>query len=132
MFGHVVRAKNLAIASAILSAAGPAFAGQSQPVVVYAEPVEGVRTLHVSYADLDLATLKGERQLNARVSGALEDVCLFGVDGPRLQSSGYYQCAGDAWMKAKPQMDRAIARAKDIALNGKSSIAATAITISVR
>ena len=51
---------------------------------------------------------------------------------PRLQSSAYYQCAGQAWNDAQPQIDRAIARARDIASNGQSSIAAAAITFSVR
>ena len=132
MFDSIVRVKSFAIASAALLAAVPAFAGQGQPVVVYAEPSDNVRTVRVSYADLDLSSKAGEQQLATRVSGAVEKVCLFGVDGPRLQSSGYYQCAGDAWTDARPQMARAIARARDIALNGKSSIAAAAITISVR
>ena len=126
------RAKKLAVASTILLAAGPAFAGQGQPVVVYGEPDENIRTVHVSYADLDLATPKGERQLNGRVSGAVKNVCLFGADGPRLQSGGYYDCAGEAWTSATPQMAQAVARAHELALNGKTSIAAAAITISVR
>lgn len=126
------RAKKLAVASTILLAAGPAFAGQSQPVVVYGEPDENVRTVYVSYADLDLATLKGERQLNGRVSGAVRQVCLFGADGPRIQSGAYYDCSDEAWTSATPQMARAVARARELALNGKTSIAAAAITISVR
>lgn len=132
MFDHVVRVRKFAIAATALLAAGPAFASQNQPVVVYAEPSADVRTVHISYADLDLSTAKGERQLSSRVTGAVEDVCLFGVDGPRLQSSAYYQCAGQAWSDAQPQIDRAIARARDIASNGQSSIAAAAITFSVR
>ena len=126
------RAKKLTVTFAILFAAGPAFAGQNQPVVVYGEPNEDIRTVHVSYADLDLATVRGERQLNSRVSGAVKEVCLFGVDGPRLQGSGYHECAGEAWTSATPQMAQAITRARELALNGKTSIAAAAITISVR
>ena len=132
MFDHIIPLKKLAIGSAALLAAGPAFAGQGKPVVVYGEAVENVRTVRVSYADLDLASAKGERELSARVGGAVQQVCLFGVDGPRLQSSGYHECAGEAWTSARPQMANAIARANEIALNGKSSIAAAAITISVR
>lgn len=132
MFNHIARVKKLSLVSAALLFAGPALAAQTQPVVVYGESAENVRTVHVSYADLELASAKGERQLHSRVSGAVKDVCLFGLDGPRLQGSGYYQCAGDAWASAKPQIANAISRANELALSGKSSIAAAAITISVR
>ena len=108
-----------------------AFAAQDKPVIVYAEPQEGVRSVRVSYADLDLSQRGHERKLNLRVAGAVQRVCLF-EDRRGLQDLGYYRCADDAWGDARPQIAQAVARAREIALTGKSSIAAAAITISVR
>ena len=105
-----------------------AAAGQDKPVVVLAEPQE-VPTERVSYADLDLATRAGEKRLNYRVAGAVKRVCLFNDGRFGLQDTGYYNCASAAWNGAEPQISRAILRAKEIALTGKSSIAAAAITI---
>lgn len=108
----------------------PALAVQGQPVTVYAQPDENLRKEHVSYADLDLTTVKGERRLLQRVGGAVKRVCLFDSSHIGLQDNGYYRCSDEAWDGAKPQIAQATARAKEIALNGTSSIAATAITIS--
>ena len=116
--------------TASLLIAGAAFAAQQKPVVVYAEPQEGVRSVRVSYADLDLSQRKHERKLNQRVAGAVQRVCLY-EDRRGLQDLGYYRCADGAWDDARPQIARAVTRAQEIALTGKSSIAATAITIRV-
>ena len=118
--------------TASLIIAAPAYAAQRDPVVVYGHEDENVRTERVSYADLDLATSPGERKLFRRVSSAVKRVCAFN-DGIRgLQSTGYNLCAGGAWDGAAPQIAQAVQRAQDIALTGKSSIAAAAITINVR
>lgn len=116
--------------TASLLIATAAFAAQEKPVVVYAEPPENVRTVRVSFADLDLNQARHERKLNLRVAGAVKRVCLY-EDRTGLQDRGYYTCADDAWADARPQIAQAVARAQEIALTGKSSIAATAITISV-
>lgn len=116
-------------ASLLAVTAAPA-AQPERPVVVYAEPQENVRTERISYADLDLATASGERTLFRRVGGAVRRVCLH-ESQPTLQDSGYYRCADGAWDGANPQIAQAVDRAKQIAMTGKSSIAATAITISV-
>lgn len=116
-------------ASLLAAVAAPASA-QERPVVVYAQPQENVRTVRVSYADLDLTQVRQERKLNLRVAGAVKRVCLY-EDRSGLQDRGYYSCADGAWDGARPQIAQAVARAKDIALNGKSSIAMAAITISV-
>ena len=63
------RAKTLVLASAMLIGAGPALAAQNQPVVVYGEQSDNVRTERVSYTDLDLATLDHQQVLNRRVTG---------------------------------------------------------------
>jgi UrcA family protein len=105
---------------------------QRAPVVVYGQEQPDVRTERVSYADLDLATKPGERKLFHRVSGAVKRVCIFSYGTVALQGNEYRACADDAWDGATPQIAQAVQRAKDIAMTGKSSIAAAAITISVR
>jgi UrcA family protein len=126
------RSRNFVVASVFLLAAGPAFAGQGQPVVVYGEQPANVRTERVSYADLNLATAEHQKILNNRVSSAVKHVCLYRESVGRMFESSYDYCADGAWDVANPQIAQAIARAHEIALNGKSSIAAAAITISVR
>jgi UrcA family protein len=116
--------------TASLLVAASASAAQETPVVVYGES-ENVRTEHVSYADLDLAQSQGAKKLERRVAGAVKRVCLFENSSIGLQDQGYYACAGGAWNGARPQIAQAVARAREIALTGQSSIAATAITISV-
>ena len=116
--------------TASLLFAASAAAAQNQPVVVYAQP-SNVRIERVSYADLDLAKGSGEQKLVRRVAGAVKRVCLFENSRSGLQDHGYYHCAGDAWDGAEPQIAQAVQRAKEIAMTGRSSIAATAITISL-
>ena len=114
--------------TASLLVAFPASATQESPVVVFAEPLQNVRTAHVSYADLDLASFGGEDRLKRRVASAVKRVCLRS-DSLGLQDSVYTDCAGGAMDGASPQIAQAVARAKEIALTGRSSIAAVAITI---
>ena len=118
------------ITSSLLIAVTTAQAARDRPVVVYAEP-ENTRTERVSYADLDLSQRKDERKLNSRVAGAVKRVCLFEHFRSGLQNQGYYHCADGAWDGARPQIAQAVTRAKEVALTGRSSIAATAITISI-
>jgi UrcA family protein len=105
---------------------------QGRPVVVYGQEDEYIPTEHVSFADLNLATRRGERTLQARVSKAVDRVCQFEGGGIGLIDNGYVNCAYGAWKDARPKMALAIARARDIALNGRSTIAATAIIIAAR
>lgn len=119
------------VTASLLAVTAATAAQPERPVVVYAEPQENVRTERVSYADLDLVTSSGERTLFRRVSGAVRRVCLYQNSKPGLQAGGYYRCADGAWDGANPQIAQAVARAKEIAMTGKSSIAATAITITV-
>ena len=116
--------------TASLLIAAPATATQERPVVVYAQPSD-VRVERVSYADLNLAQDNHVKKLRGRVAGAVKRVCLFENNRHGLQYRGYYSCSDDAWDGARPQIAQAVARAKEIALTGQSSIAATAITISV-
>ena len=109
----------------------PALA-QGRPVVVYGQQDEYIPTERVHFADLNLATRSGEKMLQARVSNAVDRVCQYSGGGIGLIDNGFVNCAHGAWKDARPKMALAIARARDIALNGRSSIAATAITISAR
>ena len=93
-----------------------------------------VVTRRVSHADLNLATLPGQQTLHRRVRGAVKDLCneaSSGGDSPlasMLERSG---CTTTAWAGARPQIDRAVQRASEVAATGTSSIATTAITIAV-
>ena len=134
MFARFDLRKSTMVASGItacLVGAAPAALAQEKPVIVYAQP-ENTRTERVSYRDLDLAARAGERTLEQRVSGAVRRVCDYNGGSFDAVDRGYILCARGAWQGAQPQIDRAVARAHEIALNGSSSIAATAITISAR
>jgi UrcA family protein len=81
----------------------------------------------VSYADLNLASMKGQTTLNRRVDYAVDSVC-----AESTISVDYYDmhnCKNFAWSGAQPQIDRAIQRAREIASTGSSSIAAAAIVL---
>jgi len=118
------------VTASLLIATAAFAAAQEKPVVVYAERLENARTARVSYADLDLSQARHEQKLNMRVGSAVKRVCLF-ESRRAAQGSGYYVCADEAWDGARPQIAQAVTRAREIAQTGKSSIAATAITIRV-
>jgi UrcA family protein len=119
--------------AASLTITSPALAaGQDNPVVVYAEPQEGVRTERVSYTDLNLTEQGDHRRLRQRVAGAVKRVCLFENGRSGLQDRGYTRCSNDAWGDANSQIAQAVTRAREIALTGQSAIPATAIRITAR
>jgi UrcA family protein len=118
--------------AASLTIVSPAVAaGQDRPVVVYAEPQEGLRTERVTYADLNLAERRDEKLLRLRVAGAVKRVCLFENGRSGLQDSGYTRCSDEAWDGANPQIAQAVTRAREIALTGHSVLPAIAIAIRV-
>lgn len=117
------------VAASLLASTAAIAAQPERPVVVYAEPQENVRTERISFADLNLATAFGERTLFRRVGGAVKRVCLQQDGLAGVQDRGYRICADGAWDGARPQIAQAVARARELAMTGKSSIAATAITI---
>ena len=128
---NYVTAAALSGVAASLSIATPAAARQDRPVVVYAEPQEDRLTERVPYGDLNLASTQGTRKLNRRVASAVQRVCHYDGDQIGVQNLGYRLCSDEAWDGARPQIAQAIARAQEIAMTGKSSIAAAAITIKV-
>lgn len=89
----------LALAAVALSAA---------PAIAAAD--EDRKTAEVNYADLDLSTAQGVKELDARIHRAAEDVC--GMDrtttGTRIQSREARKC----YKQAKGQMDRHFAQIK--------------------
>lgn len=118
-------------AAGFFPVASPAL-GKSTHVVVVA-PAERVAR-HISYADLNLASAAGETTLNNRVDAAVTDLCLDatgGNDGSFTFKTSMMRCSSSAWNEARPQIDRAVQRARDIAFTGKSSIAAALLTISL-
>ena len=116
----------LIAAAAIATTATPLHARPIKNVTVVARPGEYL-TRHVSYADLNLASRPDVRTLNHRVDYAVNDVCTeVAMDSYQFTKQ---ECARDSWDRARPQIERAVQRAREIAATGSSSIAAVAITI---
>lgn len=135
---NYVRAISLCAAIAAASgglflAASPAF-GRNGPIFVTAAPPEDVVVRHVGYADLNLAVDAGQRTLNRRVDVAVTDLCNEAMGGNDGSSSFKYsikRCSNGAWADARPQIERAVQRSRELALTGKTAIAATALIISL-
>ena len=100
-------------------------------VVVAPPPLEdgAVRTV-IHYADLNLANRAGELTLARRVRQAVTQVCE-GFDHGAGVNLPQMQCRDVAASSALPQVALAIRRAKEIALTGKSSVAASLGIISI-
>jgi UrcA family protein len=125
-------------AAAAITAGGLVFmarpAASRPPIVVTAPDPADVVTRHIGYADLNLASVAGERTLNRRVGGAVNSLCLEvigGFDGSMQSMSAESYCATSAWTQARPQIAQAVQRARAIASTGTSSLTAAAITLSV-
>jgi UrcA family protein len=119
----------VAITAGTFAASSPAFGQDSQTTTVTGRhpDVEYV-TERVSYSDLNLALPAHEEKLVRRVKYAVNRVC-----PDYLSQMGFIDrnCRSFAWNGVKPQIDRAVQRAREIAVNGFSSIAPVAITISL-
>jgi UrcA family protein len=107
-----------------MGAGGPALA---KDVTVVSSPPEDTLSERVSYADLDLASAAGVKGLTSRVRAAVRHVCA-PVD-QRITYVQFNECRSFAWGGARPQMDRAIERATQLASTGTTSIAPVAILI---
>lgn len=125
----------VAVALAGFAVSPPAFAAE-RPLVVLVSP--DIVTRVITYADLNLASAPGEAALNRRVDSAVSNLCseITGGDNlgfPRNLKDHY--CRTSSWGQARPQIDRAVRRARDIVLTGASTgiapIAASAITITL-
>ena len=116
--------------TAMVALAFPSAAQSQTRDVIVTAPAGDVVTRRVYHRDLNLASLPGERILFRRVNLAVKGMCRE-IVGPGIVSwFDENGCRADAWDSARPQIRRAVRRAHDIALHGKSSIAAAAITIS--
>lgn len=115
-------------ATGLLLTTPPAFG--KTPIVVNAP--EDIATRRISYADLNLASVPGERTLSHRVHAGVNSFCSDVTGAPEVAAfSNSPRCRSSAWNQARPQMSRAIQRARELASTGISSIAASAIVISV-
>jgi UrcA family protein len=81
-----------------LTAAAPALAAEAP-------------TAEVRIADLDLSTAQGQQRLETRVKSAARDLCATGERGVAAMTR-QSECIADVMASAKPQADRAIARAE--------------------
>lgn len=114
----------------MFAATAPASAKDRAITVTATEERVPVRI--VSYRDLNLAKSEDERILVKRVRVAAKDVCIESVPSDAYYSTLSLRCRSNAWQGARPQIKRAVARARDIAANGWSAIAPVAITMSIR
>ena len=94
-------------------------------MVVYAQPNLNVE--RVPYGDLNLAASVDRKALYSRVGSAVRNVCNFDSRGI---SADYRTCASISWADARPQINKALARADQMAALGQPAFAAGAITIS--
>ena len=121
----------IAVVVTAIAVSTPALA-KDGPVVVVANP--DLVTRRVTYADLNLASLPGEAALNRRVGNAVNCLCVEATGGEH-NIYGFNvadrNCRTSAWTQARPQISRAIHRARDLASTGTSTIAATAIAIAL-
>ena len=131
MTTHKMSASNSLVTGAALALLAAFSAPASaREVTVLAPPPEDHLTERVSYADLDLATDPGIKTLTFRVRGAVKRVCA-PLD-QRVTFAEHSECRSYAWNGARPQMERAVARAQQIAMTGTSSIAPVAISVVAR
>lgn len=130
--------KLLSLAGAVaMTAAGFAFAtspafGKEPPAAVVADAALAERS--VGYGDLNLMSAKGEANLNRRVRSAVMTLCADpdgGAGNSFVGSEAATDCRNAAWRQARPQIARAVERARHIALTGKSVIAPAEIRIAI-
>lgn len=130
MNGRIGALAIVAAASLGTLISSPVYAGDQNGPVVITGHNEDLVVRRVSYADLNLTQQHGQKTLYRRVSYAVGDVCeeAVGPGGTRFESVG---CSHRAWKGATPQINRAIERAQEMALYGKSDIKMAAITINI-
>ena len=90
--------RTLILALSLTVAGAPALAAE--------QPAAEVRI-----ADLDLSTAQGQQRLETRVKSAARSLCNNGARGV-AEMTRQSQCIADVLASAKPQADRAIARAE--------------------
>jgi UrcA family protein len=126
----VMCAATSAAVALIVGAAGAALSQPPDSATVVGQRFEEGLSTKVSYADLNLASLPGERTLARRVGGAARAVCE--PDGANTNDRDFSLCIDYAWTGAKPQIALAVQRAREIAMTGTSSIPMVAIAVTAR
>ena len=114
----------------IFAAGSPANA-EDQPITVVAQEAD-IPVRYVSYRDLNLAATTDEQRLVHRVRYAVNKVCETSVPTGTRINFAFTSCRTQSWNGARPQIDRAVTRAREIAANGFSAIAPVSIRISLR
>ena len=99
-----------ALLSGILAVSASPASAQEPRLTVYGDA--NARTELVAFADIDLASVRGQSALHRRVDGAIERVCDLDLGRDGLQDRGYYACADTARNAAAPQIAEAIATGK--------------------
>lgn len=123
----ILFAASLATTASLSVLSTPAFGKQSKDsIVVRAEPSEFV-TRSVGYRDINLLLPAGVKALNGRVQSAVTDVCLEAT----FEAKAFLSCEDTAWIGARPQIERAVAQAREMAMTGSSAVAASAIVIDI-
>lgn len=117
------------LTAATFAASPPALAKRGGPITVIGRAAADVLSERVSYRDLNLASVQGEKRLVYRVRGAIGRVCPDDGTGPLNELN---RCRSYAWDGAEPQIDLAVKRAREIATNGFSAIAPVAIVIATK
>ena len=115
------------VTASLLVTAATAQAAQERPVVVYAD--RNLNIERVPYGDLNLAASADRKSLYSRVGSAVRNVCNFDSRGI---SADYRTCASLSWSDARPQINKALEQADQMAALGQPAFAAGAITISAR
>jgi UrcA family protein len=117
-----------ATATILAGAATAALAQQSPMTTIVGErAIEEGRSVNVSYRDLNLAAADDERILLRRVKGAARFVCQ--PDDDAFAYRPFTECVTFARDGARPQVDLAVRRAREIASLGTSSIPLVAIAV---
>ena len=117
-FVRITAAVLSGVTASLLVGATTTQAAQESPVVVYGLP-QAVNIERVPYGDLHLAAAADRKTLYSRVGSAVRNVCNFDAVGI---ANDYRVCSGLAWKDARPQIDEAIARGGQVALNGAAYI----------
>ena len=116
MIRLVRKLASVALMTAVL--ASPSIAQETSPppgeeIVVTGKRLEpGVEQRVVRIKDLDLATYEGVKEMEKRVAAAVDAICSV----PAV--IGYYSqkvekpCRDEGWASARPQMDRAVEKAR--------------------
>ena len=108
-------------AAAILAAATFLFPAQAQEampsegeeIVVSGKKAEkDVVTQVVKIGDLDLATDTGVQEMEKRVTSAVDYICAIPAVVGYYKQKSEAPCRDEAWGSARPQMDRAVEKAR--------------------